>query len=949
LTNPADILDSIDLEDLAKMSEEEVRDFARRLDKILDEPEAEGERPETDDELHAWVLKATGVNIPRVPATPDTNAPFEWFADLFFEREDAVLVVASRGSGKSYLSALFNFTMCYWFPEADCMSIGAIEEQAKNVYNHVRGFQDIAAERLKIQIVKPRQDQQSFTKYFNNSRYKIVTSSKRCSPPDELILTTQGYVPIGELDPEIHQLASYDRNTNAMTWGLSGAKNGYGSKSSKYKGVTYISDRNKPWRAIGRNNSNNIYLGSFEFEDEAGAAVEEFYNNPIKNKFEFEIDNWDYTGDLITIETNESKTRVTPNHTVLARFSDNFFNDKFIVYLMNRGDWWRIGKTNSGYRPYKSGGLYSRMAKEKAERGWILGVFETEREALDYEVICQAKYGISGLTFEPRHWNQELERKRIHDLHDRLIPIHSENINNLFEETGLLESGPLYRKVNGRGTSNVNIFDTAAANLPVLDGYIEIPVTTENFENIGKVQSPNLLKGKISKESYEGKVYSINIEPYEYYISGRNVVHNSVNGPHDPIVHRDEVELMDREIYLESLNIEKAKVNSKGELIKTRTLLTSTRKTSAGLMQEIIDECNKAIEEGRKPPFKIYWTNVFDVMENQAPNERTGLWCRSAFPDKPEEEKCQCNNIVSGEWEEGKPRTFEDACGGKLAVADGFSPIEDSWNIFMRSPRFLWEAQQENKRPYVEDVSIPELSETRHGIRDYEPHPDNGPIYCAIDFGGGHPFGISYIQVLDHEIECKNYAGVTIRVKEGTKVLFDEIYEGEIGNEGASKLIKAKENYYASKYPGWQVSGRFGDLAAKAARIDFGKWGLPCTWPAVTRDREEHMKRLKEAVQNDMFRYDVEKTKNFEEQISVWHIAGKKVFDDMVDSVLYNSSNIYAIEQNGAENNAIPYSKERSYNPRQGDPFRDRIGISVKTNEIGGMSAQGWLDATRRR
>lgn len=67
----------------------------------------------------------------------------------------------------------------------------------------------------------------------------------------------------------------------------------------------------------------------------------------------------------------------------------------------------------------------------------------------------------------------------------------------------------------------------------------------------------------------------------------------AVNGPHNSVVHRDEIELMDKEVYLESLNIEKAKVNSDGELINTRTLLTSTRKTSMGLMQEIIDNCSR--------------------------------------------------------------------------------------------------------------------------------------------------------------------------------------------------------------------------------------------------------------------------------------------------------------------------------------------------------------------
>ncbi len=584
------------LKKLSEMDEADLLEMALNLEKLSDGPTASEKRPETDDELHDWVLQATGINIPRVAATPDTNAPFEWFSDLFFERERAVLVVASRGSGKSFLSALFNFTMCYWFKEVECMSVGAIEEQAKNVYNHIRTFQDIAADKLKMTLVKPGQSQQSFTKYFNNSRYKIVTGSKK-----------------------------------------------------------------------------------------------------------------------------------------------------------------------------------------------------------------------------------------------------------------------------------------------------------------------------------------------------------AVNGPHDSVVHRDEIELMDKEVYLESLNIEKAKVNSDGELINTRTLLTSTRKTSMGLMQEIIDNCEQAVKEGRTPPFKIYWTNVYDVSENRPD-------CRVAFPDLPESEKCNCNTVTSGEWEKGNPRTFEDACGGKLGKAQGFSPLADAQSIFERSPRFLWEAQQENKRPYVEDISIPEFSKERHGIRDYKPLPENGRIYNAIDFGGRHPFGISYFQVLDHDVYVLNHAGVEVLIQEGTKVMFKEIYKGDIGNQAASELIKAFEDEMRRKYgKEWKVWTRFGDKAATAARKDFTEWGLPTQWPAVTREREVHLERLRTVIQNDEFRYDIGNCKVFEEQMSVWHIDGKKEFDDMVDSALYNNTNVYAIETQGRGKKGRPAVKERGYKTRQGNPFHDRIGISVKQNEIGGMTSQGWLDSVRRR
>ena len=584
------------------MDEDELLEMAMNLEKVSEGTSASTKRPETDDELHQWVIDATGVNIPRVPASAETNAPFEWFSDLFFGRVEAALVVASRSSGKSFLSALFNFTMCYWYKENQCMTVAAIQEQAKNVYDHLRNFQNIAADKLQVEIVKPGDSQQSFTKYANNSRFKIVT-------------------------------------------------------------------------------------GSF----------------------------------------------------------------------------------------------------------------------------------------------------------------------------------------------------------------------------------------------------------------------SSVNGPHDPVVHRDEIELIKPEVYRESLNIETSKVNSDGELIKIRTLCTSTRKTSNGLMQKLIDECDAAIENGTKPPFKVYWTNVYDVTQNQAPNKDTGKYCRVAFPDLSEEEKCNCNLVVSGEWEEGKPRTFEDACNGSLAKAQGFAPIEDAQNVFMKSPQSLWEAQRENKRPYVDEVSIPEFSRRRHGIRNFEPKPEQGSIYNAIDFGGTHPFGISYFQVLDHEIIGENESGTPIRIPQGTKVMFKEIYKGDIGNVEASELIKQYEEKMRIKYgEEWKVKNRFGDKAASAARRDFARWGLPTNWPAITREREVHLERFRTLIQNDQFKFVIEECEMFEEQLSVWHIDGKKTFDDMVDSALYNYTNIYAIEVQGKGKKGTPSVKKRAYDTRQGNPFFDTIGIRVSKNEIGGQTAQGFLDAARR-
>jgi hypothetical protein len=864
---------------LSGLDDDELLKFAKNLEKLSGGPSASMKRPETDDELHQWLIDAVGVNMPRVAATPDTNAPFEWFADLFFARVTSALVMGSRGSGKSFCAALLNFSLCYWYPEIECMSVGAIEIQAKRVYDHVKSFQDKAEDRLQNDIVKDSLI--SRTSYKNGSKYEIVTSSRsavngpHCSPPDELILTTDGYKRIDEIDPRKDQLASYSGTNNKLTWGRISGGGRYGT------GID----------------------------------------------FDFEVTSRPYQGDLITMDTGEARARITPNHKVRIKLAKSLY-DQQIIYLMRKGDWWKIGITN-GHR------ITRRVAEEGADDIWVLESFDNLVDAVEKELILQAKYGITGCCFNASDHNFRINNPA--NIHNALSSEATAKAHKLLIHYNMFADMPLFSRTDGSADRKFIYncrFDTAAGNILPIKNHVLVPEATKEFENKdGGIHHPVFVAPEIRKEYYEGNVYSLDILPHHYYISGGIVVHNS------QMVHRDEVELMDIEVYKESLNIEKSKKLSNGELLRTRTLLTSTRKSSGGLMQKLLDECKKAEEDNREPPFKVYNTNIFDVMERQ--NN-----CRVAYPDLLESEKCSCDTYINGEWEEGNPRTFEDVCNGALAKSDGFTPIDDAINIFMKSPQALWEAQQENKRPYIEDVSIPEFSKERHGVSEFIVNQENGIIYSGIDFGGAHPFGISYIQLLEHDVEAKNYYGADIIIPKGTAVLFDEIYKADIGNVEASELIKALENTYN---PSLRVKARFGDRAALAARKDFARWGLPCSWPAVTRDREVHAQRLRSAIQNDSFRVVTDNCPMFCEQISMWNIFGKKVFDDMMDSVLYNYSNIYALQELGSKGNkALPQANKRSYNTRQGNPFHDTIGINTRSNEIGGMTAEGWLKNARR-
>lgn len=311
---------------------------------------------------------------------------------------------------------------------------------------------------------------------------QIILGTIHCSPGDEPVLTTEGYVPIGRLDPNKHRLASYMDNCNRLVWGGRNSKKGMPRKEMGYPFV------------VARN---------------------------------------PYDGPLLTITTRGSRTRVTPTHRMQVRFTESFFN-KWIVYLMRRGNWWRVGMCTSGKRPYASGGLKGRMSTEQADAGWILGVYETAREAYIAEMQIQCRYGLPGLTFQACK-SRLFKSEELHTIHDTLISeCVADRAMQLLRDRGLIEGEPLCTRGRGR-TNQRGMFLTAAAN--VIDQYMEIPVVQDAFCCRKKGgNKPTWHQVTVLCEPFAGDVFSLEVLPHHHYISGGAVVHNSVKGGEADIV-----------------------------------------------------------------------------------------------------------------------------------------------------------------------------------------------------------------------------------------------------------------------------------------------------------------------------------------------------------------------------------------------------------------------------
>jgi hypothetical protein len=340
---------------------------------------------------------------------------------------------------------------------------------------------------------------------------------------------------------------------------------------------------------------------------------------------------------------------------------------------------------------------------------------------------------------------------------------------------------------------------------------------------------------------------------------------------------------------------------------------------------------------------RVYTVCIKECVETQK-------GCRVAYPNLPEDQKCDCQLVQNGEWDENKPRTFDTICNGDLAKSDGFVPLSDAQNTFIKSSKAVWEAQQECKRPYIEDITLDNFHREKHGIKNFVLDPANGPIYQGVDFGGTNPHAVEWGQFLRYEVRVLAYDGTEKLIPEGAFVLFDEAYISEIGNEKLGRLVISTERDLMRESGKFLVSGRFADPQAKSARLAWGELGMRCSWPVITRDKEELTKVLRDRIEDGLFYVSLDNCPMFIEEVEAWNIrtAKRQNFDHAVDATLYLVANAEAKEkrEGGSQEGDLPDVRNRTIKlPNQ---FNDdnipvhRGGRQIKTTDTKLPDDESW-------
>jgi hypothetical protein len=96
--------------------------------------------PQDDDELHAWIKSELGFDIPRHSVCEDHDAPFDFIADLYFERCGAALAMANRSGGKTIIVAILHWINSLFKHGCESCTFGATEAQSLRCYAHLKGW-----------------------------------------------------------------------------------------------------------------------------------------------------------------------------------------------------------------------------------------------------------------------------------------------------------------------------------------------------------------------------------------------------------------------------------------------------------------------------------------------------------------------------------------------------------------------------------------------------------------------------------------------------------------------------------------------------------------------------------------------------------------------------------------------------------------------------------------
>jgi len=174
------------------MPVEDLRELVKRARSLSKKLKDDG--PQNDEELHTWLKKNLRLDIPRHSVCEDHQSPFDFFADLYFERlhveidgetypVNGALALANRGGFKTTSVAALHFTNCTFKPGCGCLSFGATQPQGMRTYTNVEewGYEhdpDTGRRTDKVQDFLRDAPKKSHTEWKTGSEIEVVSGTE---------------------------------------------------------------------------------------------------------------------------------------------------------------------------------------------------------------------------------------------------------------------------------------------------------------------------------------------------------------------------------------------------------------------------------------------------------------------------------------------------------------------------------------------------------------------------------------------------------------------------------------------------------------------------------------------------------------------------------------------------------------------------------------------------
>lgn len=229
-----------------------------------------------------------------------------------------------------------------------------------------------------------------------------------------------------------------------------------------------------------------------------------------------------YHHELRVVSMADGQTsRYTDNHRCVVRIAPAL-RDKWVVYLMRRGQDYRLGiapglSVSQGNRP----GFLLRAGQEKADAMWILSLHDSRSDAAIMEQKLSGRFHLPQLLFTATG-NSVMTQNDLDEIWNEIGNNHNK-ASILLRYFDRDISMPLWQ----RGDENLLIRRATVIDaINLIDGMEMLPLTGA-MDASGKRVSRNQWEPiVVTKEKYHGLVYSLNVANDHTYVADGIITHN---------------------------------------------------------------------------------------------------------------------------------------------------------------------------------------------------------------------------------------------------------------------------------------------------------------------------------------------------------------------------------------------------------------------------------------